>query len=273
MKKFEMNWMLIVVCAVIAIFGIYSEVFAGIENTTSSSGGGGGSSSGVNPDIEGLTTYQSIDFGGLYLSADKRNNQNEVYISSYGKLEQNWGDKYYFAENQFLQVYKGYELNSIIVGSRFDFFAMEYKPDYALLPEADINSESSLGIEIPGIEFNFASYVRNSYNYIAKEISPEEVEFEAIWTPNLEFGFYFEAQNAFSSNPRFWVNFNDQYEEEIRETLSIDFYTTVYFKESSLFLQNYIDNLPESPEQSIPEPASMVLLGLGGLLIRSTRKK
>lgn len=260
------NFMIAVLMLVAMFFVV--NVNAGIEGL---SGGGGGSSESVvvNPSLN-----QWLDLGDLQMHTSAYEYESGTNLYGNGWLKQGWAGKWYFFESISSQMYK-YNMDSrtIRVYNYFRFLVKDYQKDFRHLPESRIDLEQGMNINLPGLNLNMNSYAQNNFDYVK---TPEQDDWRPVWTPNIDFGFNFWSESAKITDADIRLSFfEDDWDDVTRQMLNLEFSAEIQLLGDSPFITSFINSLSVDPVccPKVPEPATMMLMGLGGLIASWIRRK
>lgn len=234
MKRYAM-----VLCVIIfmCVFGVCGRVSAGID----------------------------WNFQGIHLSTSTNNYDGAAYADCWGHLEQGIEGRYFQYNNSWMSFFTFEE-----DPSKFSFnanwsFSVIDEENY--VPDLDIDMAETINVNAFGVSFYSGSNVRNYTRWVDDPKNPggwrEEI------TPDIEMSYYFRLEPARIVESRLLVNeWKWNKEDWVEDVLGISFYGSGYF-------------VAETEEEAdalgsmfvIPEPATVVLLGLGGLFLTKRKRK
>jgi len=249
MVKYTLNILVLVVVAMMVIAGSANAVIIDAPGSGGGSGGGGSVPFAINQNFS-----QHLYFPGISLSASGTNYLDSLSVNASGYLEQGVNGRYYLYDysNFGIHVYEDDPSRFSLYGNAG--FRIVSEDEYVPTLDLDIRENMSLRL-FDEVDFYSYSTVENREKWFWEETSPGEWTGYSELTDDFDFSWYINLELANLDS----LNFDAQTWEqnwgggEIFDVLGINFSAQGHF---------------------IPEPASMILLGLGAIpLIRRRRRR
>jgi hypothetical protein len=218
-----------------------------------------------------LDQYLTLD--GLQMSTHAHEYDEGTSVYGTALLDQGFGDKWYFLDSVHSNMQK-YDWDSRLVRiyNSFEFLAVNYDPSFESLPQSHVNFGQEINVNLPDFSMNMNAIVLNQVYYV--EV-PGQDDWEQIWTPNIDLSFSFwSAYAKIICTDMTILSWKDTWDGRSDQYINFTFSAQVRLVGDSPFINSFVDSLPlDSSCPKIPEPATLMLMGLGGLIASRIRRK
>lgn len=209
---------------------------------------------------------ENLNFKGIHLSASARNQGDVAYANCWGRLEQGVEGRYYKYEYSNMSFSTNQEDTSeFYFYTSWNFLIL---PLDNYVPDLSINASQYSNFDAFGVWLSMQSDVRNNIEWVAKEPGNPKSEWYPVITDDIQLSSYFNLKPARITNINLSVNewIYGVEDQLVQNFLGVSFNGRGYFVAET---EEEADAL--GAMFAIPEPATAILLGIGGFLLRNRK--